>query len=277
MNLKIGLPAISFRLPQKPYLKFLILGLVFYFLFLIISIPSGWLAWGLNKYGHGTFVLTQTTGTLWSGQGQLSVSYKRNRPVNIGYVDWNIGSLWLITGRLVATLGLSGETLRAHSQITISPSTIKIKDLRASIQAENLGSYYSPASLISPTGQITISSKELAIGDGGISGNAEGQWHDAGSSLSSVKPLGSYNLTITGKGENAQITLESGSKSALRLTGKGNWALVNGVINFNGTAAPVNKKSELEPLLTLIGRDVGSGNRVLRFSTRIPVSFQIKK
>jgi general secretion pathway protein N len=277
MNFRIKFPSFSLQAIKKPYIKFSLLGIFLYLLFLITTIPAEWLAWGMNKYSHGSITLSNAHGTIWKGRGLLSVSYNRGRPSNLGHIEWNIHTLWLFTGRLKTTFDLSGKGLLVHTQATVSPGGFALRDLRASIQAENLASIYNPASLISPIGQISFRSEELSINNDGILGNAEGKWRDAGSALSGTKPLGTYNISLKGAGETAAITLDSSKNSALKLAGKGNWTLINGLINFSGTATPVSRKSELESLLILLGRDTGAGKRILRFSTRIPFAYDIKK
>lgn len=277
MNLNLSFPSFLTRIPQKPYLKFAILGIFFYLLLLITTIPAEWLAWGLNKNSHGSVILTQASGSIWKGRGQLSISYNRAKPVNLGHIEWDIHTFWLLIGQLKTTLDLTGKSLQLHTQINSGFGGFSLKNMRASIQAKSLATLYSPVSLISPVGQISLKAEDISISNEGIHGSVEGSWLDAGSVLSSVKPLGSYNFSLTGAGENASITLDSDGNSALKLVGKGNWTLINGLVNFTGTATPVSRKSELESLLILLGRDVGSGKRMLRFNTRVPFAYKTKK
>lgn len=268
------LPTFSFRSPGKSFIKYGLLGIFFYITFLVINLPAEWLAWGINKYSHGSITLTQAGGTFWKGRGLLSISQNRTSPVNLGRLEWNIHSIWLLIGQVDITLDLSGDGLNGRSRHTFSPGQTKLNELRISIEAIKLGSFYSPATLISPLGQININAKEVSINDKGMQGQIEIKWSDAGSALSAVKPLGSYSLIVTGNGKNAKISLSSSSNSSLNLAGNGNWALVNGTVNFNGTATPTKNKSELESLLSLMGRDLGGGKRTLRFNTRIPLSYK---
>jgi len=268
------LPTLSLRSPGKSFIKYGLLGLFFYITFMIINLPAEWLAWGINKYSHGGITLTQAGGTFWKGRGLLSISQNRTSPINLGRIEWNMRSFWLLIGQVDITLDLSGDGLHGRSQLIFSPGQTKLNGLRLSVEAAKLGSYYSPAALISPLGQININAEAVSINDKGMQGQIEVKWNNAGSALSAVKPLGNYNLTTTGNGKNAKIVLSSSNDSALNLAGNGSWALVNGLVNFNGTATPAKNKSELESLLSLIGRDLGGGKRTLRFNTRIPFSYK---
>ena len=268
------LPMFSLRSPGKPFIKYGLLGLLFYITLVLVTLPAEWLAWGINKYSQGSITLTQAGGTLWKGRSLLSISQNRTSPVNLGRIEWNLRSFWLLIGQADITLDLSGDGLHGRSRIIFSPGQTTLSKLRISVEATKLGAFYSPVMLISPLGQINISAEEVSFNDKGMQGLIKVNWKDAGSALSAVKPLGSYNLTATGNGKNTRILLSSSDNSALKLAGNGSWALVNGLINFNGTASPVSNKSELESLLSLMGRDLGGGKRTLRFNTRIPFSYK---
>jgi len=277
MKLAFRLPVPSISLTYKPYIKYILAGLGIYVFFLFAKIPAQWLAWGVNKYSNGTATLTLTTGTLWKGTGQLAISYNRSKPVNIGRINWNIHTPWLVIGKLDATIGVVGKGMDINTDLALSPGTFSVSNMLVTIQGASLGTLYSPASLISPTGSFRIESDSLKLSKQGMEGSANGQWLDAGSTLSAVNPLGSYTFQLNGNGENAAIILSSGNNSSLKLEGKGNLSLINGLVNFNGSATPVNRQQELEPLLILLGRDLGAGKRLLRFSTRIPVSLPGRK
>ncbi len=53
---------------KKRVVLYVVFGLVFYLLFLIIEMPAAWFAWGLNQYSHGAVRLDPTRGSLWQRQ-----------------------------------------------------------------------------------------------------------------------------------------------------------------------------------------------------------------
>ena len=102
-----------------------------------------------------------------------------------------------------------------------------------------------------------------------MTGGGDIQWQNAGSSLTTVQPLGSYRLDIAAAGKTANLKLST-SQGVLDLTGLGQWHLQTGQIQLTGTATPRERAGELEPLLNLFGQDQGNGKRALALNARLP-------
>ncbi|MDH5649289.1 MAG: type II secretion system protein N [Gammaproteobacteria bacterium] len=254
---------------RSSLLVYAILGLCLYVLFLASSIPATWLSWSMTKFSHGSVAITQASGTIWDGKGHIIINYPNSKPHDLGLTRWDIYPLWLLTGRLQFTL--EGMDKTAQGKITIRQSLNKTEliDSRISIPAAFISELYSPAALLSPTGRILLTADSFMYEEKMIKGDVTVQWLEAGSTLSPVRPLGNYRLALSGKGDALDIKLET-LEGDLELAGQGKWsASTNGVISFNGTARPRNRASELEPLLALMGRDLGGGRRLLNFSQRI--------
>ena len=145
-----------------------------------------------------------------------------------------------------------------------------MKDINAVFPAEIAGRFYSPIRLLSPKGQIRFNAAALEIKQNTVHGNAELQWQGAGSKLSAVDPLGDYRLVVTGEGETVRLELET-VRGDLVLSGRGGWDIANeGRIKFVGNAKPRARRLELEPILRLLGRDQGGGQRALILNGRLP-------
>jgi len=55
------------------------------------------------------------------------------------------------------------------------------------------------------------------------------------------------------------------------LNGQGKWQPQDGQLQLNGTAFPRERASELEPLLKLLGPDVGNGRHALALAMRLSI------
>ncbi|GMR18043.1 MAG: type II secretion system protein N [Gammaproteobacteria bacterium] len=266
---RVSLPAFNKKFFSSPWVKYLALGIVFYCLFLIASIPATWLSWGLSKYSNGVLAITQPEGSLWSGQGHVIASYMRSSPHDFGLTEWSINPLWWLTGRLQLDLRGLDKDLQADIRIRRSFSGTTLRNSRLLVPASFIAKLYAPAGLFSPEGRIEVHASTLSLSEDGLGGRLVINWSDAGSALSPVKPLGDYSLVLEGKGKTGELKLTT-RNGDLELTGQGKWNVTgNGLLSFNGTANPRTRKSELEPLLKLLGRDLGNGRRLLRFNTRI--------
>ena len=254
---------------KKRGLLYIIFGLVFYLLFLIIEMPASWFAWGLNRYTSGTVRLDPITGGLWHGNGKLVIYYPQTTPHDFGQAEWSINPFWLLTGRVQLTLQTNTPDRQIKTMLSITKGNLSIKDADAAFPAAFVSQLYPPAALIGPQGQVRLRASELAFGQQNLEGSATLEWQGAGSSLSNVRPLGDYRLEIVGAGKAANLKLST-VRGALELTGQGQWQTQSGQVQLTGSATPRERAGELEPLLKLIGEDMGNNKRQLALNSYLP-------
>ncbi len=240
-------------------------GLLAYIVFLLATLPASWLAWGLHRFGPHNISLTQPLGSVWRGQAIL-IAKQGSQLNRLGLIKWDLHPLWLFTGKLGANLHLKDGGTQASTDIKLGYKSITASRLAATLPANALGRFYAPASLAALEGTIDIKGEELVLDQQGLHGQAIVQWRNAGSQLSPV--------TIDGKDKSAALKLST-NKGALQLSGNGKWDIYgSGQLNFNGTATPRQRGNELEPLLSLLGKDLGGGRRLLRLNIRTkPLKF----
>jgi hypothetical protein len=254
------------------WLLYVIFGLVFYLLFLIIEMPASWFAWGLNRYTQGTVRLDPTAGSLWSGNGRLVVYYPQTTPHDFGQAQWRINPLWLIAGRVQLSVQTSHQDRRIKTTLSVAKNNFMLKDTDVEFSAPFVAQLYTPLSLISPQGKVRISAADLTLAPEKIEGAAALEWLNAGSSFSSVQPLGDYRLDVTGADKNANLKLAT-LRGDLEFTGQGQWQPHTGQVQINGSALPRARAGELESLLGMVGADQGGGKRALNIHTRLPPVF----
>lgn len=250
------------HMKKTRWLLYVIFGLVFYLLFIIIETPASWFAWGLNRYTQGTLRLDATAGSLWGGKGRLVIYYPKTTAHDFGQAEWRINPLWLIAGRVQLSLQTNNQDRKIKTTLGIARSSLMLKDTEAEIPAVFVAQLYAPLSLISPQGKVTISTKGLTLAPDKVEGTAALEWQNAGSNLSPVQPLGAYRLDINGAGGTAALRLST-AQGALQLEGRGEWQAGTGRVRLNGTAVPRERAAELEALLKLMGNDQGGGRRAL--------------
>ena len=193
-----------------------LLGLV---IVLVLFAPAAWLAAALPAVTQGHIELMDPRGTVWSGSGRLLLaggSGSRDSTALPGRVTWTLRPAWL------GGLGTPWNTLQAQ-------------------------------------GSLQLSSQDLVLsrfeGRLALSGSVQVRALDMSSRLSTVRPMGSYQLRLLGgPAPSLELSTLSGT---LQLSGKGNW--VGPRLRFSGVAA-------VEPelvgaytnLLNIIGRRQGA-------------------
>lgn len=254
---------------KKRGLLYAVFGLIFYLIFLVVEMPASWLAWGINRYTQGTLRLDPISGSVWNGTGRLVLYYPQTVPHDFGSAEWRLNPLWLFTGRIQMHWHADSAEQRINTTLRFGGNQLQLLETEIALPASTVSSFYPPASLISPQGQVSLRAEKLAIGRNGLEGNAEIQWQNASSSLSTVQPLGNYRLEIIGAGETATFRLNT-TQGALELTGQGQWQAKTGQIQFTGSTLARERAGELESLLKLLGEDQGNGKRTLVANTVIP-------
>ena len=231
--------------------------------------PAAWLAWGLNYYTHNTVRLDPLSGSLWHGKGRLVIYYPQTVPHDFGQTEWSINPFWLLTGGVQLTLQTNTPARQIKTTLGISKGSLSIKDTEAAFPATFVSQLYPPAALIGPQGQVRLRTSDLVFGQQTLEGNATLEWQGAGSSLSNVRPLGDYRLDITGAGKTANLKLTT-LRGDLEFSGQGQWQLASGQLQLTGSATPRERAGELEPLLKLIGEDMGNSKRRLMLNSYLP-------
>jgi general secretion pathway protein N len=254
------------------WLFYVIFGLVFYLLFLIIEMPASWFAWGLNRYTQGTVRLDPIAGSLWGGKGRLVIYYPPIKPHEFGQTEWRINPFWLIIGRVQLSVQADQQDKRIKTTLGVSKGSFTLKDTVAEFPAAFVAQLYAPLSLISPQGKVRINTEGLTLSPDKVDGVAVLEWLNAGSGLSSVQPLGDYRLEIMGTEKNANLKLTT-LRGDLEFTGQGQWQPQTGQVQINGSALPRARTGELESMLNMLGADQGGGKRALNISTRVPPVF----
>ena len=255
---------------KKRGLLYVIFGLVFYLIFLIVEMPASWFAWGLNQYSHGAVRLDPLGGSRWSCNGRIVIYYPQTTPHDLGTAEWNINPLWLFTGRMQMHWLVKAQETNIDTTVQFGSGQVQWIDTDATFPAQSVSELYPPAALLSPKGQARLHTARFSIGQKGIEGSGEIVWQNAGSGLSSVQPLGDYRLEIIGDGNAANLKLATVS-GPLALDGQGKWQLQDGQLQVNVTVVPREHATELEPLLKLLGPDLGNGRRALALAMRLSI------
>jgi general secretion pathway protein N len=124
------------------------------------------------------------------------------------------------------------------------------------LPADGLAGLGAPLNTVAPSGRLRLSwtTLELALADRqvDINGRTTLEMEDMSSRLSPLKPLGSYQLALDWRGQQAQLALRS-IKGPLLLSGTG--SLQNGRMQFSGQAeAADGYEQSLDNLLNLLGQ-----------------------
>lgn len=235
----------------------LLVGVLSIALTAAIFLPASWLAVMVEKQSAGRLVLGDAQGSLWRGSAFIAGAATNNDPVTAllpGRFEWEISPMILL-GQTDVELR-NPDALSQAIHVTGSWSQWQISPAEISMGAERLSSLGAPLNTLQPTGQMRLSWQPLQLthqnGVVEMNGTLNLIIDDIASRLSPVKPLGSYNLAIEWRGQQAQLLIKT-IKGAMELNGSG--ALNNGSVQFSGTAqAAEGQEEKLANFLNLLGQ-----------------------
>ena len=235
------------------------LGLI---LAVVLLAPSSWLATALDRATSGRVQLVDTTGTVWTGSGQLLMkggAQSRDSAALPGHLNWKLRLDGFALRLELNADCCSNKPLQARAQPRWGGVSVQIGDSASEWPAYLLAGLGAPWNTLQAEGNLRLITQGLAFEwnkqQSVLAGRAELTAVAMTSSLTTLKPMGSYQLSLVGGKTNEfkLVTLEGG----LQLSGSGRW--VGPKLSFEGIAsAAPGYEAELANLLNIIGRRNGS-------------------
>lgn len=259
---------VSQRAPQAPWTwagAGALLGLV---ATLILQAPADWLASAVNQATGNKVLLIEARGTVWTGSARLQLSGgagSRDLSALPGRVNWRLRPT--LRG---LSLGLGAECCTPEPvRMLLAPAWggIKLQVLDSATGTKQptvwpaavLAGLGAPWNTLQVEGELSLSTQGLSVewssGRPAVAGSAELLASNMSSRLSTLKPMGSYRITLTG---GTTTTLEVTTiEGSLQLAGSGRW--VGSRLRFQGTAsAAPDREAALSNLLNIVGRRNGA-------------------
>jgi general secretion pathway protein N len=218
-----------------------------------VRAPAAWVGDWLEA--RSKLRLIDARGTLWQGSALVGFSDGRETTLVPGRVEWRIHGL--NTARIDAQI--VHPWLERPLELSLGAQGVHFAKGSARLPAGVLASAGAPFNTLRPGGVLELAWTDADLRGAALNGQLQIDWRDARSALSTVAPLGSYRLRVTGAG--APPTMELVTLSGpLQMQGKG--TMQGSRIRFNGTAgAEPAMWPALNGLLGVLG--MRSGDKVL--------------
>ncbi len=235
---------------------------------LVFQAPAAWLAAALQTATDGKVALIDPRGTVWTGSGRLRLSGGEGSQASAALptrLDWRARPSWsgldLELVSACCTTAPVAVAVRPHwggLQALIAPQTANATP-PIRLPAALLQGLGSPWNTLEFDGSLSLSFQGLSVewtqGRLAVAGRAELIASGMSSRLSTLKPMGSYRITISG-GDTTHLELST-LEGSLQLSGSGQW--VGSRLRFSGEAsATPEREAALSNLLNIIGRRNGA-------------------
>ena len=236
-----------------------VLGLL---LALVLFAPARWLASAMNRASVGLVLLDDARGTVWNGSARLLLTGgvgSNDAAALPGRLDWRIRPSWDGISAELSAACCTPQPLLLRAGVRWGGGQLVVGDHRSQWPAAVLAGLGTPWNTLQIDGDLLLSTQRLSVewveGRLVIAGRAELTALRLSSRLSTLKPMGSYRITLTG-GSTSTLQLET-LEGALQLSGNGQW--VGSRLRFSGTAsAAADREAALSNLLNIIGRRSGA-------------------
>jgi len=229
---------------------------------LVLNAPARWFTAALQQASQGRVLLGDARGTLWQGSAFMTLTGgpgSTDSATLPGRIAWQLWPDWT---------GLQAEVLadccmQQAWRVSLRPhwggATLMLADSLSQWPASGLTGLGTPWNTVQLEGQLTLATLGLALrrvdGQWQLSGRAQLDATQIGSRLSTLKPMGSYRLTVVG-GASPSLQLAT-LAGPLQLSGSGQW--VGARFRFDGEASAAPQRLDaLSNLLNIIGRRDGA-------------------
>jgi general secretion pathway protein N len=237
----------------------ILLGLV---LATVLFLPASWLAARVEGATGGRVILADAQGTLWNGSASLQLTGGAGSADVLALptpLRWQVRPRWNGLRIELFTACCTPQPLALRVHPGLRSTTVDVEDGGTQWPAALLAGLGTPWNTLQLDGDLALSTHDLSVewveGRLALAGRAELQAQRMASRLSTLRPMGTYRITVTG-GATPTLQLET-LDGALQLSGSGQW--VGSRLHFNGvaTAAP-GREEALSNLLNIIGRRTGA-------------------
>lgn len=236
-----------------------VLGLV---LALLMFAPARWLAHAVANGSDGRVQLTDARGTVWNGSAQLLLTGGAGSTDVLALptrLDWHARPRWNGLAVELSTACCTTVPVKVRVMPGFRRMRLAFMDGQTQWPAALLTGLGTPWNTLQFEGDLVLLTQGLSVewieGRLSIGGRAELQAQRLSSRLSTLRPMGSYRITVLG-GAAPTLQLET-LEGSLLLSGSGQW--VGSRLRFTGqaTAAP-DREDALSNLLNIIGRRNGA-------------------
>ena len=233
----------------------------------LIMLPTTWMDAVLQRASQGTLAMTSTTGTFWRGEGSLQALLPSGEVVTLTPVSWNIAPVELLALK-VHIVALSTRDNKPVLNATLGLGETYIQEAKLELPAALLGVLSPTLRAAALSGQLALQANDVRFGGNRAAGKAQAFWKAAGSSLSRIRPMGSYLLDLNGQSNGLDFHLST-IRGPLTLTGSGGWR-PGKPPDIRVTAVPEESAhQDLAPLLRMLGRETSPGTYQLTIDQNV--------
>ena len=229
---------------------------------LVVFAPAPWLATGIERLSGGQVLLADVRGTVWEGSARLMLTGgpgSTDAAALPGRIAWNLAPRPDGVAAQLRAECCTPTAIPLRARWRWGGVALQVGDSTSRWPASVTAGLGTPWNTLQFDGDLQLTTQGLSVewveGRPAIAGRAELVALRVASRLSTLRPMGSYRITVQG-GTPATLRLET-LEGSLQLSGTGHW--VGERLRFRGEAtATPEREAALANLLNIIGRRNGA-------------------
>ena len=221
--------------------------------------PARWLAWAAAR--SGVVQLESPRGTVWSGSARLWLVGGDGSPDRAALAQrlhWQLRPAWGAFTLVVNADCCTPQPLHLSLGWSDGGPSLSLRDGASRWPAEVLSGLGTPWNTLQPAGSLVLQTQGLQLRWSQqrmrISGTASLELQDLSSALSTLQPMGSYRVQLSG-GEVPELQLST-LRGDLLLSGTGQWSAKGLKFQGEASAAP-GREDALANFLNIVGKRDG--------------------
>lgn len=228
---------------------------------LLLFAPARWLAAAVTGVTGGQVLLADARGTVWNGTARLVLTGgtgSTDAATLPGRVSWQLRPRWDGALARLAADCCTPQPVELRAHLRFGGLRLQVGDSQSQWPAAVVAGLGTPWNTLQLEGEVRLATQGLSVewveGRPRVGGRAELMALRVASRLSTLRPMGSYRITLQG-GTQATLRLDT-LEGSLQLSGTGQW--VGSRLRFRGEASAVpGREAALANLLNIIGRRTG--------------------
>jgi general secretion pathway protein N len=223
---------------------------------LVVMAPATLLAPRIADATGGRLRLVEARGGVWSGSGTVEARDSTLGVATAKHIAWRVAPAALLRGALSADVVTSDSA--TPISVILERGRVELARVQLDVPAGMLPLIAPKLAPLQPRGTLRVDLERLAVEAHDVWGNGIVRWHSAGSDVTKLYPLGSYELRFETAGAERRATLRT-LVGPLQLDGRGSWS-AGARLNLQAVAeVPAAQHETLAPLLRLIARERADG------------------
>lgn len=134
-----------------------------YFVALLALAPARLAGNLIERFSSGLLTMSQTVGSVWQGQGQLSIRNHEGKHFPLGLISWTCAGWPLLLAQLEINVQQTLENQSGQLTLRIAPDGVTISKLHAFLPAEPVVTLSPVLSVLSPAGKLEFSTEKFTV------------------------------------------------------------------------------------------------------------------